>query len=111
MGTKHEEAFKSRHIFQMHEDFLCEEVLYVSSGTHKSGYKYGHKENKGKKHLGETPINGQTLTHCHQGPKRPAESSPILLSLRQLVKLSQLQREMQKENGIRFMKSSMTCGL
>jgi hypothetical protein len=32
----------------MHEDFLCEEVLYVSSGKHESGYKIGHEKNKGE---------------------------------------------------------------
>ncbi|KFY61304.1 hypothetical protein V496_05074 [Pseudogymnoascus sp. VKM F-4515 (FW-2607)] len=57
VGTKYEKSFKSRHIFQMHEDFLCEEILYVSSGAHKSGYKYGHKENKGAEEAGRILVN------------------------------------------------------
>lgn len=48
METRYEREFKSRHIFKMDQDFLCEEVLFVSSGNHESGYKIGHKENKGK---------------------------------------------------------------
>lgn len=52
METKHEVPVKSRHIFQIHEDFLCEEVLYVSSNKHESGYKVKHKHNKGEIHFG-----------------------------------------------------------
>ncbi len=60
--TKYEKPFKSRHIFKLHETkFLCEEVLYVSSGTHPSGYKVGHKDNKGKKHTGPNPHGSATL--------------------------------------------------
>jgi len=56
--TRYEIAFKSRHIFKLHETkFLCEEVLYVSSGTHPSGYKVGHKANKGKKFTGPILID------------------------------------------------------
>ena len=54
METKHEVPFKSRHIFQIHENLLCGEVLYVSSDKHESGYKVKHKNNKGKMHVGLT---------------------------------------------------------
>lgn len=57
METKHEVPFKSRHIFQIHEDFLCGEVLYVSSDKHESGYKVKHKNNKGEMHVGLTLPN------------------------------------------------------
>ena len=48
MEPGYERSFKSRHLFKMNEDFICEEVLFVSSGNHESGYKIKHKENKGK---------------------------------------------------------------
>lgn len=48
MDPKYERSFKSRHLFKLNQDFLCEEVLYVSSSKHESGYKVAHKQNKGK---------------------------------------------------------------
>lgn len=57
METKHEVPVKSRHIFQIHEDFLCEEVLYVSSKEHESGYKVKHKNNIGEMHSGSGLAN------------------------------------------------------
>ncbi len=61
MATKSEKSYPSRHIFKVSEPkFLCEEVLYVSSSKHPSGYKIGHKANKGKRypdpsHPGQKP--------------------------------------------------------
>jgi hypothetical protein len=62
MKHRYEKGFKSRHIFKMHQDFICEEVLYVSSNKHESGYKMEHKANKGKKHIGPLFADQQTLT-------------------------------------------------
>ncbi|KIW89576.1 uncharacterized protein Z519_09732 [Cladophialophora bantiana CBS 173.52] len=53
--TRYKTSFTSRHIFKVSEpQLLCEEVLYVSSSRHPSGYKVGHKMNKGKKYSQET---------------------------------------------------------
>ncbi|KIM96889.1 hypothetical protein OIDMADRAFT_131241 [Oidiodendron maius Zn] len=53
LEPRYEMVIKSRHMFQIHEDFLCEEVLYVSSEIHQSGYKFKHKENKGAEEAGK----------------------------------------------------------
>ncbi|RFU27660.1 hypothetical protein B7463_g8656, partial [Scytalidium lignicola] len=52
VGPKYRKAFKSRHIFRMNENFLCEEVLYVSTHNHESGYKVKHLKNKGAEEVG-----------------------------------------------------------
>lgn len=49
VSTRYEEKIASRHIFHLNaKRFVCEEILYVSSNKHQSGYKNNHRENKGK---------------------------------------------------------------
>ncbi|EXJ73843.1 uncharacterized protein A1O5_03605 [Cladophialophora psammophila CBS 110553] len=51
--TRYKTSFTSRHIFKVSEpQLLCEEVLYVSSSRHPSGYKVRHKMNKGAQETG-----------------------------------------------------------
>ncbi|KIM98784.1 hypothetical protein OIDMADRAFT_181289 [Oidiodendron maius Zn] len=50
--TRHTKRFKSRHLFRMNDNFICEEVLYVSTHIHESGYKVKHPKNKGAEEAG-----------------------------------------------------------
>ncbi|EXJ88661.1 hypothetical protein A1O1_05592 [Capronia coronata CBS 617.96] len=69
--TRYETSVKSRHIFKVSEpEFLCEEVLYVSSRSHESGYKVGHKANKGAQEEGRILADLTFLrTQNHIEPK------------------------------------------
>jgi hypothetical protein len=60
VGPRYIKSFKSRHMFRMNDDFLCEEVLYVSTNKHESGFKVKHPKNKGKKHTSPILILANT---------------------------------------------------
>ena len=80
MSTRHPIPVKSRHIFKVNEpNFLCEEVLYVSSNIHPSGYKITHHVNKGKRYAALPHPNFLPPLLTPQ-PRRPSlfRSSPDL---------------------------------
>lgn len=75
MDTRFKKLIKSRHIFKTDQDFICGEVLFVSSGNHESGYKIRHKNNKGEKNTSPTLADEQILmVPLNQERKRRAQS-------------------------------------